>query len=641
MPKQWLLPLALAVAAPCSLFAADPPPIALDSPHFHLVTTAGEKQARQLLDNFEHMRRVFQTLFPQDNSDPPTPILVLAARNEKEFDALEPSSYLAKGQINLAGYFLASQDKNFILVRLDAQFDHPYAAVFHEYTHLQFRNTQEWMPLWLSEGIAEFFQNTEFRQKQVLLGEPSSQNILYLRQNALIPLSALFRINRTSPYYHAENKGSIFYAESWALTHYLEITDGRNGENGQSRLSDYMLRLSRQEDPVAAAEAAFGDLKKLQSELERYIRQPQYQHLVLNRIPADSNPASYTVRTLTQPEFNAHRAEFLAHVGRTDEALALLASVLQADPSNAQSCETMGYLAVHAGYQNAARDWYAKAVALGSRSFLAHYNYAVFTLESGQKDSALEDSNRVESAHSIETSLRTAITLNPGFAPAYDLLAQLYAAQPDMAAEARKLQFQAIQLDGDNLSYRLHASSLLEAQGKYHEAVRALEAARPLARGESAAAMLASRIREIGQLRTTHEEGADILARFGKSTTVEGKTGIPATPGQSAAASRYPAGPATGRRHQVSGSIRSIRCDTGNSLEITLQVAARPRPLLLYTNDRVNMDLTAFGFTPPAEVDPCTGLKNYRAQVMYAESPDKTVDGQIIAVMLRKQPSRK
>ncbi len=75
--------------------AAEQQSIQVVSPHFTLVTNAGEKQARHILDNFERMRWMFQTLFPQANVDPPGPILVFAAKNKKEFEALEPQAYLA------------------------------------------------------------------------------------------------------------------------------------------------------------------------------------------------------------------------------------------------------------------------------------------------------------------------------------------------------------------------------------------------------------------------------------------------------------------------------------------------------------------------------------------------------------------
>lgn len=192
--------LCILAAAYTSVYAAEQPPIEISSPHFTLITDTGEKQARHIVDNFERMRWMFQTLFPKANVDPSAPIIVFAANNKKEFQALEPAEYLAKGQLNLAGYFLSSTEKNLILLRLDAEYEHPFATVYHEYTHLQFRDTGSWMPLWLNEGIAEFFQNTDFHDKEVILGQPSADDILYLRQNKIIPLDVLFRVDHNSPY---------------------------------------------------------------------------------------------------------------------------------------------------------------------------------------------------------------------------------------------------------------------------------------------------------------------------------------------------------------------------------------------------------------------------------------------------------
>ena len=623
MRRHCLLSLALALLCPCSLVAAEQPPIEVDSPHFHLVTTAGEKQGRHILDNFEHMRWVFATLYPKANIDPPTPILVFAVKNKKEFETLEPSAYLAKGQLNLAGYFLTASDNNFILVRLDAEQEHPFSTVYHEYTHLQFRSAQDWMPLWLNEGVAEFFQNTEFHEKQVLLGQPSVDDILYLRQNTLIPLPTLFRVDHDSPYYHEENKGSVFYAESWALTHYLQVNDRLHNTN---RMGDYTVRMSRHEDPVAAAEAAFGDLKKLQTDLAFYIQQSQYKQFMLNSAAAPIDPATYTVRNLTAPEFNSDRAEFLAYIGRKDEARVLLDSVLKSDPTNAQAAETMGELTYREGNIGAARDWYAKAVALDSKSFLANYYYAALSMSTGGGDPR------------IEASLRTAIRLNPRFAPSYDMLAQLCSRQPEKTDEARQLELNAIQLDPSNLNYRLNAASLHERRGDYDSAKRVLEAARPLARNEGSSSMLEARLREIDLMHSSQAKDASIPTQpaeptSGSNTTTRTIFHVRAEP------PKHPTEPTSGPRHEVTGSIRSVSCSGGSSLELTLEDPGSPKPVVLYTNDRTNMDLTTTNFDLPDKMDPCDALKGYQAEAHYTESSDKTVDGQILSLKLHKGPA--
>ena len=257
---------------PPSVRAFAPQWVQVSSPNFTLYTDAGEKKGRHLLDQFERMRWVFQTLFPRNNAGADSPIEVFATRDERGFQALEPAVYLAKGQLHLGGLFLKTPDRNYILVRLDIEDEqHPFAIVFHEYTHYEFSADSGWMPLWLNEGLAQFFETTEIRDKNVRLGVESPESIMALRQSGLIPLPVLFKVDATSPYYHQEQKGSIFYAESWVLTHMLMIDDRKQKT---THLDDYMRLLSQHQDPVAAAEQVWGDLNKLQTALSYYIQDP-------------------------------------------------------------------------------------------------------------------------------------------------------------------------------------------------------------------------------------------------------------------------------------------------------------------------------------------------------------------------------
>ena len=217
------------------------------TPHFVVLTDSSDKQGLRIASQFERMRAVFHLVMPAAADDTGSPVIVLALKNRKALQSVEPAVYLAKGQLDLAGYFMRAPDKNYILLRLDAAGAHPFATIYHEYTHFMLRHASEWIPVWLNEGLAEFYQNTDIQNKEVLLGEASGEDILYLRQNKLLPLTTLLKVDQTSPYYHEEQKASVFYAESWALTHFIEISDGQKGTN---RLQDYANRLVRKEDSL-------------------------------------------------------------------------------------------------------------------------------------------------------------------------------------------------------------------------------------------------------------------------------------------------------------------------------------------------------------------------------------------------------
>src|SRR5471030_1184215 len=251
---------------------SNPQWIQIQSEHFTVITDSSDKQGRHVAGQFERMRSLFHSLFPATN-DSGSRIVVFAFKDRKGFQALEPAAYLAKGALQLAGLFLNTPDKSYILVRLDTEGEHPFSTVYHEYTHFMLRKNA-WLPLWLNEGLAEFYQNTEIEGKDVRLGQYSLDDILYLRDHPLLPLATLLAVDHNSPYYHEEQKGSVFYAESWALTHFIQFNDFANKTH---RLQDYAKYLQQHEDPVTAAQHAFGDLGQLQKALNEYIGQRSFK----------------------------------------------------------------------------------------------------------------------------------------------------------------------------------------------------------------------------------------------------------------------------------------------------------------------------------------------------------------------------
>jgi len=591
----------------------------VSSPHFTVITDSSDKQGRHVLDQLERMRWVFQTLFPKFKVDPPLPIVVIAVKNQHGFQSLEPSAYLARGQLTLAGLFQRTQDRNYVLLRLDADEEqHPFATIYHEYTHLEFSSAGEWLPLWLNEGIAEFFQNTEVRSKDVLVGEPSADDILYLREHPLLPLPTLFKVDHESPYYHQEDKASVFYAESWALTHYLEVTDR---EKGATRMSDYFRLVAQHQDPVTAAETAFGDLKKLQKELDEYVQSSSYKQFILPSAAAPLDEAAYKSAPLTQPQADAIRADFLVGVQREQDARTLLDAVLKADPANAQAHETMGSLANRDGDRGAALKWYEQAVQLDPQSFLANYYFAALSLNTadGTRDPA------------VEASLRAAIRLNPQFAPAYDQLAGLLAMRHEKLDEAHLLNLRAIELDPHSLAYRMNAATVLMTMSRYDDAAQVMRAALKVTEYPSELAMVHNKIKEIEAIQALGARpGAMITAPpTGQVDIKTAETVVDIVPEP-----KHPTEPPNGPKHVALGVIRGVQCSYPAEMEF--HVDTDKKPVSLYSNNFLKIDLSVLGFTPKGDMNPCKDFEGMKARVQYAESSDKTIDGQVIAVELRK-----
>lgn len=587
------------------------------SPHFTVITNAGEARGRHVLAQFERMRWVFQSSLPGANLDPANPIVVIAVKDRKDLEALEPPAYLTKGQVTLGGLFSRSTDKNYILVRLDVEGEHPYSFVYHEYTHLMEGAAAEWTPLWLNEGLAEFFQNTDVREKEVLLGEPDWTNLQLLQQNRLIPLPVLLKVDATSPYYHEEQKGDIFYAESWALTHYLEVADSKDHAN---RIGKYLLLVSKGTDPVVAAEQAFGDLQKLQAELEQYTRAGQDTYFQKSTAQAPLDEGSFTVTPLSVAQADAIRADFLVYVGRTDDARALADAALKADPNNVKAHETMGLIEFRAGHHEEAKKWYEQAVVLDPQSYLAQYYTGALGVMAGSTDEG------------AESSLRAAIRLNPRFAPAYDALAMLLTTRQDKLDEAHMLELQAIALDPGNLHYRLDTAHILMVQEHFDTAVRVLEAARTLARNPMEVGVVERMLQQVDQRRAQIEEFKKQQAAAQVHTVIaqaggDGASEAPATP-------QHPTETPHGPDLIVSGVIRGTHCSGPGMLE--LRVESAKGSVTLYSNDAYKIDFRALNFTPKDAIHPCQDLEGMKARVHYFATADKTVNGQITVIALSK-----
>jgi len=54
-----------------------------------------------------------------------------------------------------------------------------------------------------------------------------------LQQNQWLPLETLLAVDQNSPYYNERDRAGVFYAESWALIHMLNLSKPYRPEYGK------------------------------------------------------------------------------------------------------------------------------------------------------------------------------------------------------------------------------------------------------------------------------------------------------------------------------------------------------------------------------------------------------------------------
>jgi predicted Zn-dependent protease len=381
--------------------------------------------------------------------------------------------------------------------------------------------------------------------------------------------------------------------------------------------------VSQKVDPVTAATSAFGDLKQLQATLQKYVGQGTFYQFKAP-LSTDVDETAFKVAALSPAQADAERADFLAYDQRTKDARTLLEQVLRDDPSNVSAHETMGYLEFRQGNLAEAQKWYEQAVKLNSQSFLAYYYFAAITMNGGQLDS--------ENKSQVENSLRTAIKLNPSFAPAYDQLAVFYGMRRENLDEAHTLVLNAVQLDPGNLHYRLSTANILLQMQRPTDAIAVLQNAASLAKTpdevgsvqnllEAAQQYQASR-QQLEQSRATQEI---------QSSGTQGQSSAQAT--LSTAKQPAPEEP-HGPRFGVKGTIKDVQCSLPAIME--LKVEGDGKTLPLHSNNYFKIQFTALNFTPGGELHPCTDLEGMNANVEFFEAFGKSSEGQIFSIELRK-----
>jgi tetratricopeptide (TPR) repeat protein len=167
--------------------------------------------------------------------------------------------------------------------------------LLHEYAHHFLMSSSRFAkPRWFNEGAAEFYAAATFEPDGgVWLGRPAMHRAgdfayadpVHVRE-LLDP--AIYEAKKVKGY-------DTFYAKSWLLYHYLTFDEARQGQ-----LSTYLANLFGGMDQMAAGEAAFGDLDKLERELKAYVRRPRMFSL---KLPAsDLKTGTITLRPLTEGE---------------------------------------------------------------------------------------------------------------------------------------------------------------------------------------------------------------------------------------------------------------------------------------------------------------------------------------------------
>jgi len=451
---RWLYLLSVALLLAFTVppgFASESQWLEIDSPHFSVITDAGEKRGREVAVRFEQMRAVFSNLMTKANVNIPIPLQIVAFRNGKELRQVVP---LWHGKpIQVAGLFQGGQDRCFIM--LDMSVENPWTVVFHEYAHqLMNGNLTAQVDPWFEEGFAEYFSSIEVDGKQARVGRIPDYDYQILQQQAMMKVSDLLRVQHNSATYNESgDHRTIFYAESSMIVHYLY------DNQLLPKLATYFtLKVDRGVPVDDAIQQSFGmSGAQFDKELRNYVSSGRFKYYAIAS-PADIVKSNYTAKPLTQLDSSAVIADIHLHSPDYHEkAVSEFQEILKADPNNAAAARGLGYAYLQARNFEGAAEYFKRASQEDSKDPRIHYYSALLMSREGSFTNGSDLPEEVK-------ELETAISLDPGFADAYTLLAFAQARFGDTQKGLASMQ-KAVSLNPRNEQYRFNLAQMyLNAQ---------------------------------------------------------------------------------------------------------------------------------------------------------------------------------
>jgi tetratricopeptide (TPR) repeat protein len=394
--------------------------IELRTANFTLFTDAGERNTRRIAADLERLRDVLAQLAPGVALNAPVPTYIFVFKNASAF---APYQRIWAGKpLVSGGYFLSTELANYVAVNGDVRGDER-AIIYHEYLHYVLRNQYANLPLWLNEGLAEYYSTFEVAGDEAKIGLPIAEHVAWLRRNPLIPLASLFAIGESSPEYNESSQRGAFYAESWALVHYLI-----SGSPQRRQQAAEYLRLAQAGAPPDQIFAqAFGaDLAALERELRRYV-----QGYLFNYVRAAIRPEAnfvMTSRPMAWADVLYRLGSLLADLDDEHRAAAAehFRAALAERPDHGPALAGLGHLEELADRPQEARTWYEKAAKLAPDDFLVQFLYGRNLIEDPGPDTL----------RPARAALSAAVQLRPDFGEAWARLGYTYQSADPMPPEA-------------------------------------------------------------------------------------------------------------------------------------------------------------------------------------------------------------
>ncbi len=263
------------------------------SAHFVTLSGASPRRTQQVIEQLETVAAALRQVDPIFAAEVEPTRLILFARSR---DAA-PYFDLLLGNRN-GGVFLVGPDGSGTML-IDGSRPFADRTVFHELVHDLLANSGTHLPLWLEEGLAEYYSTAVVSGNGVHLGDPIPDRLNTLHSRPLRPVTDIFAMKPGQE----SASSAFFYAEAWAIVDWMMRAD-------RAAFFAFLHDVERGDPAAGAFRRHFEiDVTALQVSLEAPLHHPPA--IASIRVPVAAQTEVSAPQPLTREEVILELAEFL------------------------------------------------------------------------------------------------------------------------------------------------------------------------------------------------------------------------------------------------------------------------------------------------------------------------------------------
>lgn len=360
-----------------------------------VLSDAGERSVRQALERLDTLRQVI----PAGDARGPLELEVYLMTSKSDFLAYAPNPASQ-------GFYQSGLERDFIVAHAATGLDR---VVVHEYVHYLMSQHGSSLPLWLQEGLAEFYSNlavtsNDKSRARLRVGSPIESHRELMRRETWLDAADL-RFPPPALEQGDARLGAVYYAQSWALVHMLNLDSSYR--DGMQRYVQMLANGSSANDALVFEQAFSRTFERALTDLRAYM--PRIAAANIDAPPLDPLPAIRT-ESITAADALLRHASLAMHTGNQPLAAQLYQQAAKDYPDTAAVALGLGTLASAQGRAEEARSHLDRATRLDPRNGSAWFEFAMLEQDSGGSSSR------------VRGLLEQAVAANPNLGEARVLL---------------------------------------------------------------------------------------------------------------------------------------------------------------------------------------------------------------------------